>query len=59
MFYRAKITMDEMRMHDLPPGFRITPGMPVTADVKVGQRTMIQYLMSRVIPVATESLREP
>ncbi len=59
MFYRAKISMDEMRMHDLPQGFRITPGMPVTADVKVGKRTMIQYMMSRVIPVATEGMREP
>ncbi len=59
MFYRAKITMDEMHMHDLPPGFRITPGMPVTGDVKVGQRTVIQYLMSRVIPVATSGMHEP
>ncbi len=59
MFYRAKISMDEMKLHDLPPGFRITPGMPVTADVKVGQRTMFQYLLSRVIPVATEGMHEP
>ena len=59
MFYRTKISMDEMRLHDLPAGFRITPGMPVTADVKVGQRTMFQYLMSRVIPVATGGLHEP
>ena len=59
MFFRAKISMDEMRLRNLPSGFRITPGMPVTADVKVGERTVIQYMMSRVIPVATGGMHEP
>jgi HlyD family secretion protein len=48
-----------MAMHDLPPGFRIAPGMPVTGDIKIGKRTIVQYMLSRVIPVATESMREP
>jgi len=29
--------MDEMKLHNLPAGFRMTPGMPVTADIKVGK----------------------
>jgi HlyD family secretion protein len=37
----------------------MTPGMPVTADIKVGRRTIMSYLMARVIPTLTEGLREP
>jgi HlyD family secretion protein len=58
-YYRVRITIDSMAMHDLPAGFRIAPGMPVTGDIKIGKRTIVQYLLSRVIPVATESMREP
>jgi HlyD family secretion protein len=58
-YYRLRITIDSMAMHDLPPGFRIAPGMPVTGDIKIGKRTIVQYMLSRVIPVATESMREP
>ena len=58
-FYRAKITLDQMLLHDLPPDFHLTPGMPVQADVKVGTRTVIQYLLSRVIPATTEGMHEP
>lgn len=58
-FFRARISMDEVKLHDLPPSFRMTPGMPVTADVKVGQRTLMAYIFARVIPIATEGMREP
>jgi hemolysin D len=58
-FYRAKISLDEMRLHNLPTGFRMTPGMPVTADIKVGRRTVLAYLMARVIPTLSEGMREP
>jgi HlyD family secretion protein len=33
--------------------------MPVTADVKVGQRTVLSYLLGRVLPVTQEGMREP
>ena len=35
------------------------PGMPVTADMKVGKRTVLQYLLQRVLPVTQEAMREP
>jgi len=33
--------------------------MPVTADVKVGKRTVLSYLFSRVLPIAMDGMREP
>jgi HlyD family secretion protein len=58
-FYRTRITIDRVALHDLPAGFRLVPGMPVTADVKVGKRTMLQYLLGSILPIAKEAMREP
>ena len=58
-YYRARVTMDDVKLHDTPPGFRVGPGMPVTADVKVGKRTVLSYLFSRVLPIALDGMREP
>lgn len=58
-FYRSRITLDEVKLHDVPPGFRVVPGMPATADIKVGQRTVLSYLLGRILPVTSEGMREP
>ena len=49
----------KMVVHDVPAGFRITPGMPVTADIKVGERTVLGYLLGLMLPIAREAMREP
>jgi hemolysin D len=58
LFFRARISIDEVRLHDLPEGARIVPGMPVKADIRVGSRTILRYLMSRFIPATASSIRE-
>ncbi len=58
-FYRARVAIDRVELHGTPQGFRIMPGMPVTADIKVGKRTVLQYLLGRALPVASEGMREP
>jgi hypothetical protein len=58
-FYKARITIDAVKMHDVPGGFQLKPGMPVTADIKVGQRSILTYLFARVLPVGLEGMREP
>jgi hemolysin D len=58
-YYRARVAIDRIALHDVPAGFRLMPGMPVTADIKVGKRTVLQYLLERVLPVANEAMREP
>jgi hemolysin D len=59
LFYRSRITLDEMALHDVPAGFHIVPGMPVTADIKIGKRTVVAYLLGRIVQVASEGMREP
>ena len=58
-FYRNRITLDRITLHDTPDAFHVTPGMPVTADVMVGKRTVLSYIFSRALPVAMDGMREP
>jgi len=58
-FYRSRISIDKMGLHDVPTGFQLVPGMPVTADIKVGRRTVLKYLLGLMLPVTQEAMREP
>ena len=58
-YFRARITIENVALHDVPVGFRLAPGMPVTADIKVGKRTVLDYLLGRILPVTQEGMREP
>jgi HlyD family secretion protein len=58
-YYRTRITIDKLGLHDVPAGFHVTPGMPVTTDIRVGKRTVLTYLLGRVMPLAQEGMREP
>ena len=58
-YYRARVAIDRVDLHGTPPDFHLLPGMPVTTDIKVGKRTVMQYLLGRALPVASEGMREP
>jgi HlyD family secretion protein len=58
-FYGARIAINRVALHDTPEGFHLIPGMPVTADIKVGKRTVLRYLLGVMMPVTQEGLREP
>jgi hemolysin D len=59
VFYRARVSVDEVKLHDLPKSFRLQPGMETSVDIKVGQRTILGYLITRIIPHFGEAMREP
>ena len=50
-FYRSRIAIDGVGLCDVSPNFHVAPGMPVTADIKVGR-------LGRVLAVASEGMRE-
>lgn len=58
-YFRVRIAVQKLNMHDVPGGFRLSPGMPVTADIMIGERTVLSYLFGRVVPVTAEGMREP
>jgi hemolysin D len=59
LWYRSRITLDRIDLHDTPPNFHLTPGMPVAADIRVGKQTVIRYMLGKMIPLAKEGMREP
>ena len=59
IWYRARVSLDEVKLHDIPKGFHLMPGMAVTADILVGKRSIMGYLFGKFAPLATEAMREP
>jgi HlyD family secretion protein len=57
--YRARLELRETRFRNLPDDFALRPGMRVVADIKVGRRTILDYLLNPITRVINESLREP
>lgn len=58
-FYRARIRLLETKLENVPSNFRLIPGMPVDADIKVGERRIITYFLRPILRGVDESLREP
>ena len=58
-FYRARIALTSSELRAVPEGFRLIPGMSLTAEIKVGTRTVISYFLYPVIRVLDEGMREP
>ena len=43
--YRALAEIEEIKLRDTPPNFRLIPGMKVTGKFKVGERRLITYFI--------------
>jgi hemolysin D len=59
LFYRVHVKILENKLHNVPDGFVLLPGMPLDADVKIGKRTIAAYMLRRVLPAFTTGMREP
>ncbi len=59
VWYRARITLDEIKLHGTPANFQLVPGMPITADVRIGKQTVMHYMLGKLVPLASEGMREP
>jgi hemolysin D len=59
VFFRARITLDQINLHGTPAGFHLVPGMPIVSDIRVGKHTLLRYMLGKTIPLATEGMREP
>lgn len=53
---RVKLANDTLQVENKI--IRMTPGMAVTVEVKTGKRRVIEYFLSPLMKVSSESLRE-
>ncbi|KHK02941.1 HlyD family type I secretion periplasmic adaptor subunit [Desulfovibrio sp. TomC] len=59
LFYRVRAALGDVHLTAVPPDFRLFPGMTLSAEIKVGQRRVITYLLYPLLKTFDESLREP
>lgn len=57
-YYPATLTLDRRSMHIDGKQIALSPGMNVTAEIKTGERRVIEYLLSPIQRAGSESLRE-
>jgi hemolysin D len=58
LVYAARITLDQTRMQIDGRLVDLEPGMAVTAEIKTGQRHIIEYLISPLLRHKQQALRE-
>jgi HlyD family secretion protein len=57
--YRARVTLDDVSLRNVPQDMRLLPGMTVAGEVVVGQRNVLSYFLHPLLRGLDESLREP
>jgi hemolysin D len=58
-YYVSRINFGKSQLKNLAPHNRLLPGMTLSAEVVVGKRTVISYLVWPLTKAVSESLREP
>ncbi len=58
--YKARVTiLDPEQLERVPDNFRLMPGMTAAAEIKVGRRKVIEYLLYPLFRYMNEAIREP
>jgi hemolysin D len=58
-FHRGILKVTSDQLDNLPAGARLFPGMTLTAEVKVGSRSVMSYFLNPITRGLSESIREP
>jgi HlyD family secretion protein len=58
-YYKARIALTNVDLHNVPEGFRLIPGMSLQADVHIGTRSVLMYVVSGAVKGMNEGMREP
>jgi hemolysin D len=58
-YFDARITIKALHLHDVPPHVRLIPGMTLQADIVVGERTIMWYLLGGALRSGAEAMHEP
>ena len=58
-FFRARVALGAVDLLDVPKDFRLIPGMTLAAEIKIGRRSIVSYVLDPIVRLFDESLREP
>src|SRR5262249_13248668 len=57
--YRGRVEVTETKFRNLPDDFALRAGMRLVGDIKIGRRSVLEYILNPISRVIDESLREP
>jgi len=57
--YKSRIKLVTTELPVVPDNYRLMPGMPAAAEIKVGERSVLRYFLRPVLRGVAEGLREP
>lgn len=58
-YYGGRIALGNTRLEEMPANATLLPGMTLTAEIRVGKRSVLSYLLWPLTKAAKESIREP
>lgn len=58
-YYIGRIDYGEEKLEKMPAGARLLPGMTLSAEIVVGKRSVLSYLLWPMTKMMDESIREP
>jgi len=58
-FYLSRITFGNAKLKNMPPQAKLLPGMTLTAEIVVGKRSVMSYLLWPLGKAVDESIGEP
>ncbi len=58
-YYVSRVSIGSTRLKRMPEHAKLLPGMTLTAEILVGKRSVISYLLWPLTKAVSESIREP
>jgi hypothetical protein len=58
-YFKVRVRVTKILLHDVPANFRLIPGMTLTGDIVAGRRTIMSYLTETILQQGSETMREP
>jgi HlyD family type I secretion membrane fusion protein len=58
-YFKVRVSIKEVHLRNVPPDFRLIPGMTLAGDIMVGRRTILSYLVEGGLRTGSEAMREP
>ena len=58
-YYKVRATLDASTLRNVPPGFRLVPGITLKSDIHIGDRSLFTLVFNGVLRGFDEAMREP
>jgi membrane fusion protein, hemolysin D len=58
-YYKVRIALTKVALRNVPEGFRVIPGMTAAADIHIGTRSVLMYILNGAARGMNEAMREP